>query len=485
MEKTPIQERPELLTPTPSYHSIPIEYEESEYYKEVLPAYREELEFNKEIGTVRDQAIKDEKDFLELNGQLGQYEDEVEDVQPLQPTESDPLVPTDEEMLAEALSFAKRKARTLRSADGTFLRLEKPVVIPQVRNGVGVPFSRAFSEALTPYDITEAEWLAFLDNLNVVATANPPLQMMDMVGNVIGFIPHEWAMAAGTAISAVATVGIYIVSKQRTDRFMVRSNDEFFAPRGLKATLCTTEALYKILGLLPEDVDPPSLLSSIPFFRRSSSRVNLVPLEGSKTQLSIQERRVKGVEAYVAPLTFEVPPPAPQTNTLRKICAWQVKHDAKSAEKRLLKARKRKQQRHKNWQSPAANSDSPFLTSDGSADPLDPRPAPRKSSSTSSKAAAVGITALSWIVPLPHSMTDKTKSSRYEERSDRAKRRYERDLSRGRSDHAESKYNREMGRLDKQKSREMERLERDDKEEKAHRKILWVLVQNLDAAVAA
>ena len=76
-----------------------------------------------------------------------------------------------------------------------------------------------------------------------------------------------------------------------------------------------------------------------------------------------------------------------------------------------------------------------------------------------------------------------SKSSQYDERSDRAKRSYERDLSRGRSDRAESKYDREMGRLGKQKCREMEKLEKENKEENAHRKILWSLDQNLDAAV--
>lgn len=307
-------------------------------------------------------------------------------------------------------------------------------------------------------------------------------------------------MATSFAISAVAQIGTYIISKARTEAYMARANKQFFAPRQLKATLCTTEALYKVLGLLPqEEPDSSKELLNIPFLsRKSSSSINLAPLDSSAKPMTIQERRLKTIESYIAPLDFDVPQPEPQTTVLRKLCAWQVKRDAKMAEKRLLKARARKQERLGNWQGSETSSSSVGIDYGGPSSldnsihspsahtETETEPAASKTSNTSSKAAAIGITALSMVVPLPRSVTSKglfgPKSSRYEERADRAKKRYERDLSRGRGDssRADSRYNREMEKLEQQKSKELRKVERGDKEERAHRKILWVLIEDLE-----
>jgi hypothetical protein len=173
--------------PPPEYafeKAAAFEYTDEDWTKEVSPIYREELEFNKEIGGFRDQAARDETFLLEFNGPTGSDEEEEK----LELTDSDLVSPTDEEMLAEALRFAKRQPKTLKFSEGLAPKLEKPVVVPQVRDGVGVPFARAYCEALASYDVADEEWLAFIDNLNVVATANPPLQVLDMVGNAIGFM---------------------------------------------------------------------------------------------------------------------------------------------------------------------------------------------------------------------------------------------------------------------------------------------------------
>jgi hypothetical protein len=148
---------------------------------DAAPAYGEEFEYNAEVGNFRDQVVRDKQALFELNNQLGEDQEEEKG---LQPTNSD----EDEEMLAAALSFATRKPTFPSSPDGLPPKLERPVTVPQVRNGIGVPFTRAFSEAFIPSDITEEEWLAFTDNLNVVATANPPLQVLDLAGMVIGFM---------------------------------------------------------------------------------------------------------------------------------------------------------------------------------------------------------------------------------------------------------------------------------------------------------
>lgn len=279
---------------------------------------------------------------------------------------------------------------------------------------------------------------------------------------------------------------------------MARANEHFFAPRHLKAALCTTEALYKILGLLPqEDPDSSRGLPKIPFLSRGSlSSIKLSPTDSSTQPMTIQERRLKTIEPYIATLNFDVPQPEPQTTVLRKLCAWQVKRDAKMAEKRGLKARARRQERAGNWQGPNAKASSERVDRGGPSSldnsiespsaEIENEPAASNTSKASSKAAAIGITALSMVVPLPKSVTSKgffgPKPSRYEERADRAKRRYERDLSRGRGDntHADSRYAREMEKLEQQREKEVRKAESGDKEERVHRKILWVLIEDLE-----
>jgi hypothetical protein len=268
---------------------------------------------------------------------------------------------------------------------------------------------------------------------------------------------------------------------------MARAKSDFFAPRGLDATLCTTEALYKIVGLLPEDTKP-SRFPSIPFLSsRSASQVNLQPLDSTTMKMTVQERRLKAIESRVAPLTFDVLAPAPETTALRKICAWQVKRDHKSAEKRLLKARQRRCDRigmpmtfsesaahgvigeDINRRSPSSGASS---ASNGS-----------KSSKAVSTAKAVGVTALSMIVPLPHSFTQKhnPRPPRHEQRAARAQKRYEREISRGCNDgRASKRYETEIKKIDKRRDRDINREERRDGEEKSYQKILWVLVRNLD-----
>lgn len=62
------------------------------------------------------------------------------------------------------------------------------------------------------------------------------------------------------------------------------------------------------------------------------------------------------------------------------------------------------------------------------------------------------------------SLFSQKKTSRHEKRTDRIKQQYERDVSGSRGDRAESKCNKEMERLDRQRSSELENLEKEDKE---------------------
>lgn len=184
MKDKQMEFRPKSFSPSQSHDEL---VSGQDMDGEELPAYREEFEFREEVGIFRDQAYLNEKEYLELCDTEEREQDVAEVSAPLEGADGEPSA-TDEEMLDEALKFARRQPAIHRFPNGLLPKLQKPVVVPQVRNGIGVPFARTFSEALTAFDVTEAEWLAFIDNLNVVATANPPLQVLDLAGNIVGFL---------------------------------------------------------------------------------------------------------------------------------------------------------------------------------------------------------------------------------------------------------------------------------------------------------
>jgi hypothetical protein len=68
-----------------------------------------------------------------------------------------------DEILDQALAFTHRPP----ALGITIQRLQKPIAIPQVHPDIGMPFARAYSEALSSHDITREEFTEFLDNLNV------------------------------------------------------------------------------------------------------------------------------------------------------------------------------------------------------------------------------------------------------------------------------------------------------------------------------
>ncbi|KAK9352673.1 hypothetical protein V1523DRAFT_413342 [Lipomyces doorenjongii] len=222
----------------------------------------------------------------------------------------------DGESIAEALPVHVRSPPSL----DTIPRFRKPIVLPQMMSGVGVPFCRAYSRELESHGICCEEFLEFVDRLNVVSTANPPLQVLGLVGSVLGLVPSVSFQIAGAATQAVAKVGVYAVSNCRTESFMKQANRELFAPRRLRVELCNTSALSKMLGLSSE----------VPFF---------APLSHVNKDQPVNERRLAALDGYVSSLTFQVPPPGPQASVLARLSDKQVERQLKRSENKLMKDR--------------------------------------------------------------------------------------------------------------------------------------------------
>jgi hypothetical protein len=143
----------------------------------------------------------------------------------------------------------------------------------------------------------------------------------------IGFVPYHWAQAAGAGIQVAAGVGTAAVAAIRTKKFLGRSNEEYFSPRGLKVSLKKDEEVASIVGF-------------------PSNQRLLAPVDiGPNSVISMRDRRMAALGPYIAPLTTDVPPPTTQRNILDKIAAKQVDKTTEKKEKGLRKKQRKAQQK--------------------------------------------------------------------------------------------------------------------------------------------
>lgn len=222
----------------------------------------------------------------------------------------------DDEILQQALEFTRHTppAYTQKAR-----KLSGPVAVPQASKGPGMPFTRAYAPILAEHGVTMEEFVEFIDNLNVVSSSSPPLQVLDLAGGIAGFVPIHYAQFISMGIQAVAKIGNAAVMRTRGTVFMKKVNAEYFNPRGLRVELATGEALKARVG-----INPSASLAA--------------PISESDDLCEI-DRTLAGVQGYVAPLTFNVPPPNEPTNILNKLFAKQQATILRKQEKKIQKPR--------------------------------------------------------------------------------------------------------------------------------------------------
>ncbi len=214
-------------------------------------------------------------------------------------------------------------------------RLEKPIAIPATLARYGSPFLRAYPPSLNSYSIPRETFLSFLDTLNRVAVKSPPLQVLGLAGNIVGFVPSAAAQIAGTAINVTAGVAAGVIQHGRTEIELKRANAELFGPRGLKVEIAKTEALLQLAGV-PGVLDANGTLSK-------KSKL-LLPLEGDESNnlssVSAQQRRLHAMEPWIAELDL-IPLPEINipTNALSKLSVKVSERDRLKGEKKLLEKR--------------------------------------------------------------------------------------------------------------------------------------------------
>ncbi|USP74653.1 hypothetical protein yc1106_01927 [Curvularia clavata] len=198
-------------------------------------------------------------------------------------------------------------------------RLEKPVVIPRMdisgRLSAPLPFMRAYSPELRPHGINEGDFVGFIDNLAVAQAPPAPLQILNVAGTAVGFVPHHWATFAGAGMNVAAGVGTAAVSYGRTRYFLEKANREYFAPRRLYVSICKYQELVEKL--------PISSHAAVLCEKDLEAGIN-----------SIRERCMSALQPYIASLSFDVPHPSGEHNILDRIAVKGIERKRRKQERK-------------------------------------------------------------------------------------------------------------------------------------------------------
>lgn len=126
------------------------------------------------------------------------------------------------------------------SPEGQSPKLTLPVLITQRRPGKrSRGFVRAYAPLLNEVGIDQPTFLDFIDNLNKAVQPSGLIQALNLASIAGLFAPDHFAVLISLVIQIATNIGDEIHSRVRTNGFLDKMNDEFFAPRGLVAIIMT------------------------------------------------------------------------------------------------------------------------------------------------------------------------------------------------------------------------------------------------------
>ncbi|KAJ3987721.1 hypothetical protein F5890DRAFT_1404547 [Lentinula detonsa] len=260
-----------------------------------------------------------------------------------------------------------------------------PLCIPRisVNANPASAFARGYNEALESVGITQEMFLSFIDGLNLAIVASPPLRVVNVVGQIIGFVPNHWTMVASMIVTTSAQVGMRVLSKTLTDHYLRAANLNLFKPRGLSVRLCTTPAMLRLVAppgshstddesktratmnkigrgvgtvflKLPVPIvgpiaariihslaDKPPPIAPSPYFNPGSPNQAQSPV--LMRRLALLEHTFPGATLSVQ--TQDLPPPAKPKGVMEMINTWGLKFD----EKKENKAERKNEERRRAW----------------------------------------------------------------------------------------------------------------------------------------
>ncbi|KAJ3790862.1 hypothetical protein GGU10DRAFT_257429 [Lentinula aff. detonsa] len=260
-----------------------------------------------------------------------------------------------------------------------------PLCIPRisVNANPASAFARGYNEALESVGITQEMFLSFIDGLNLAIVASPPLRVVNVVGQIIGFVPNHWTMVASMIVTTSAQVGMRVLSKTLTDHYLRAANLNLFKPRGLSVRLCTTPAMLRLVAppgshsaddesktratmnkigrgvgtvflklpipivgpiaarIIHSLADKPPPIAPSPYFNPGSPNQAQSPV--LMRRLALLEHTFPGATLSVQ--TQGLPPPAKPKGVMEMINTWGLKFD----EKKENKAERKNEERRRAW----------------------------------------------------------------------------------------------------------------------------------------
>lgn len=183
---------------------------------------------------------------------------------------------------------------------------------------------------------------------------------MKLISNVNIFPtrPHWTFGAAGALLQTSAQVGMHVVSKSLSDRYLQAANARIFAPLGLRARLCKTPALRVLVGHPDAHHEEPSKLKK---FGQSAGDVILhLPLPIMKKIVrSVMDkpppidpritdpfvRRLMIMHGYILPVEYgpAIPPPSNPEGVMDKMNGYAVGRRRAQVDKKEQDAAVRRQ----------------------------------------------------------------------------------------------------------------------------------------------
>lgn len=170
--------------------------------------------------------------------------------------------------------------------------LQQPIAIPATSAALGSPFLRAYPIELEAYHLPAPTFLSFIDELNRLMVASPPLRVLGLAGNIVSMVPLATAQIVGGAVNAAATVSQVAMSKSLAAMFIRKANEDTFGPLGLQANIVKLEVVAKAAGI--------PILDAAGKIKKGTEL--LAPMENPGQDVSGQHRRLMAIAPYTSPL---------------------------------------------------------------------------------------------------------------------------------------------------------------------------------------
>lgn len=156
-------------------------------------------------------------------------------------------------------------------------RLEKPVMIPQRRQGDRLRgFQLLYAPALAESGVSEQQFITFLNRLNVAIGFDNKIKIFNFAMDIGTIACSSWELLVATiGTQALTTTAAHIKSRARSEAYVAHANQSFFHLRGLHAQIVPVSSVYPTLSTPPSDADQVATQQST--FQFSLGSPNVLP----------------------------------------------------------------------------------------------------------------------------------------------------------------------------------------------------------------